>query len=53
MTRSERVHMDGQDWQRWDNTHDCALLEPLALPPDLPPVILNVDLFGKKVGMWR
>lgn len=22
-------------------THDCALLEPLALPPDLPPVILK------------
>lgn len=23
-------------------TYDCALLEPLALPPDLPPVILDV-----------
>lgn len=21
-------------------THDCAFLEPLAFPPDLPPVIL-------------
>lgn len=29
---------------RWEeSTHDCALLEPLALPPDLPPVILDVD----------
>lgn len=31
-----------------DATHDCAFLEPLAFPPDLPPVILmNLDLFGK------
>ena len=22
-------------------THDCAVLLPLALPPDLPPVILK------------
>ena len=22
-------------------THDCAVLLPLALPPDLPPVILD------------
>jgi hypothetical protein len=22
-------------------THDCAFLEPLAFPPDLPPVILR------------
>ena len=28
--------------KRWDGrgTHDCAFLEPLAFPPDLPPVIL-------------
>jgi hypothetical protein len=28
--------------QRWEGrgTHDCAFLEPLAFPPDLPPVIL-------------
>ena len=24
-----------------ENTHDCAFLEPLAFPPDLPPVILR------------
>jgi len=30
-----------------DATHDCAFLEPLAFPPDLPPVILmDLDLFG-------
>lgn len=29
------------------STHDCAFLEPLAFPPDLPPVILmDLDLFG-------
>jgi hypothetical protein len=28
-----------------DATYDCAFLEPLAFPPDLPPVIL-IDLFG-------
>jgi len=27
-------------------THDCAFLLPLALPPDLPPVIL-MDFDGK------
>jgi hypothetical protein len=26
-------------------TYDCAFLEPLAFPPDLPPVIL-IDLDG-------
>jgi len=26
-------------WKAW-KTHDCAFLEPLAFPPDLPPVIL-------------
>lgn len=45
MTRSKRVHMGSKDWQRRENTYDCALLEPLALPPDLPPVILNVGFF--------
>lgn len=25
---------------RMGRTHDCAFLEPLAFPPDLPPVIL-------------
>jgi hypothetical protein len=30
-----------------DATYDCAFLEPLAFPPDLPPVILmDLDLFG-------
>ena len=32
-----------------DATHDCAFLEPLAFPPDLPPVILmDLDLFAKR-----
>ena len=26
--------------EREHGTHDCAFLEPLAFPPDLPPVIL-------------
>lgn len=31
---------------KWE-THDCAFLEPEALPPDLPPpVILKVGCFG-------
>lgn len=37
-------------WVEWRSTHDCALLEPLALPPDLPPVIL-IEVWGvEKVG---
>ena len=28
-------------------THDCALLEPLALPPDLPPPVILMDVDGK------
>jgi len=32
-------------------THDCAFLEPLAFPPDLPPVMLmDLDLFAG--GKW-
>jgi hypothetical protein len=27
-----------------DATHDCAFLEPLAFPPDFPPVILKVGV---------
>jgi hypothetical protein len=35
--------------QMKDATYDCAFLEPLAFPPDLPPVILmDLDLFGKR-----
>jgi hypothetical protein len=34
---------------REGKTHDCAFFEPLlALPPDLPPVILD-ELVGFKV----
>ena len=33
-----------------DKTYDCELLLPLALPPDLPPVIL-VELGGFGVLM--
>lgn len=32
-------------------TYDCAFLEPLALPPDFPPVILNVGC--KRVGFEK
>jgi hypothetical protein len=35
--------------KEWGQTHDCAEdLEPEALPPDLPPVILS---FGLRVGL--
>ena len=27
-------------------THDCAFFEPLALPPDLPPPVILMDVFG-------
>jgi hypothetical protein len=37
---------------REGKTHDCAFFEPLlALPPDLPPVILD-ELVGLKFGKW-
>jgi hypothetical protein len=26
-------------------TYDCAFLEPLALPPDLPPPVILMDVF--------
>lgn len=29
------------------STHDCALLEPLALPPDLPPPVILMGVDGK------
>ena len=39
-------------WRRW-STHDWALdLEPLALPPDLPPVILRELVWGL-VWKWE
>ena len=32
-------------------TYDCAFLEPLALPPDLPPPVILSEVFGVwKVG---
>jgi hypothetical protein len=34
-----------------DKTYDCALLEPEALPPDLPPVILMVEIGFGKLGL--
>jgi hypothetical protein len=33
-----------------DNTYDCVFLEPLALPPDLPPPVILIDLGVEKVG---
>lgn len=38
--------------KRGRNTHDCDVLLPLALPPDLPPVILIDSDFvlGEKKG---
>ena len=33
-----------------DKTYDCAFLLPLALPPDLPPVILNWMGFAMEDG---
>jgi hypothetical protein len=37
-----------------ETTYDWALdLEPLALPPDLPPVILKVVWGFGKVGSWE
>lgn len=32
-------------------THDCAFLEPLALPPDLPPPVILMDLVVGEVGI--
>ena len=38
--------------QEKDETHDWAVLLPLALPPDLPPVIV-MDFFRAKIEGWR
>lgn len=35
-----------KQWGR-ESTHDCALLEPLALPPDLPPPVILISVDGK------
>lgn len=35
------------DW----NAYDCAFLEPLALPPDLPPPVMLIE-FGVVKG-WE
>jgi hypothetical protein len=43
--KGERRVKSGQDTKakggNREATHDCAFLEPLAFPPDLPPVILR------------
>ena len=31
-------------------TYDCAFLEPLALPPDLPPPVILMDVCEEKSG---
>ena len=51
-TRQKRVGCDSPRWtskcrEQWGSTHDCALLEPLALPPDLPPPVILMDVDGK------
>lgn len=34
-------------------THDCEFLLPLALPPDLPPVILmDLDELENRLSVW-
>jgi hypothetical protein len=42
--------MAGDENTRWE-TYDWALdLEPLALPPDLPPVMVMVLWLGVELG---
>lgn len=36
------VQLDLRRMEDSGKTYDCALLEPEAFPPDLPPVILMV-----------
>jgi hypothetical protein len=38
--KTKRVHRIKTSWEDEYTTYDCAFLEPLAFPPDLPPVIL-------------
>lgn len=42
-----------QDVKKKTGTYDCAFLLPLALPPDLPPVILEKRLIQKGFGSFR
>jgi hypothetical protein len=39
-TRQRHLKAKTTGWKGL-GTHDCAFLEPLAFPPDLPPVILS------------
>ena len=39
--RVKDIQQSKQTRCKVNETYDCAFLEPLAFPPDLPPVILS------------
>ena len=44
------IVVQGKKGTAKEETYDCEFLEPLALPPDLPPpVIVNVVCWGERV----
>ena len=42
----EAMQVGEVDAKTMDETHDCAFLLPLALPPDLPPPVILMKLGG-------